>query len=231
MSVKRNEVKPTQWCVAQYRRSVMSYGLDQIAEQGDRSAAGASRRSRDKDIVRMSIAVGERFPAMRVLSTDGELDLANLWSSGPLVIAFHRMWCPFCQQAAIQLGDAAPELERLGAVTVIVYRENVDAVAAACTERQTAAVCVSDAHRSLEVAVGLERFKLRRYLAFSPRRLLAAHRAGSEVRGMGTNVLQGRGTYVVGCDGRVVYVHEATTAADIPPIDEIVSAVRATARP
>ena len=70
----------------------------------------------------MSMSVGDRFPAMRVLSTDGELDLANLWSSGPLVIAFHRMWCPFCQQAAIQLSGAASELTRLGAVTVIVYR-------------------------------------------------------------------------------------------------------------
>ena len=184
-----------------------------------------------EDTVTMSMSVGDRFPAMRVLSTDGELDLANLWSSGPLVIAFHRMWCPFCQQAAIQLSGAASELTRLGAVTVIVYREDLNAVAAACTERHTAAVCVSDAHRSLEDAVDLQRFKLLRYLAFSPRRLLAARHAGSKVLGMGTNVLQGRGTYVVGCDGRVVYVHEAMTAADIPPIEEIVSAVRASVLP
>jgi peroxiredoxin len=179
----------------------------------------------------MSVAVGDRFPAKTVLSTEGELDLAKLWASGVLVIAFHRMWCPFCQQAAIQLSDAAPELERLGAVTVIVYREGLDAVAAACEERHTETVCVSDAHQSLETAVGVGRFKVMRYFAFSPRRILAARRAGAKVGGMGTNVLQGRGTYVVGGDGRVVYAHEARTAADIPPIEEIVSAVRASARP
>lgn len=178
----------------------------------------------------MSVAVGDQFPAMTVLSTEGELDLARLWASGLLIIAFHRMWCPFCQQAAIQLSTAAPELERLGAVTVIVYRDELDKVAAACQERHTEAVCVSDANRSLETAVGLDRFKVRRYLAFSPLRILATRRAGSKIGGVGTNVLQGRGTYVVNRHGRVVYAHEATTAADIPPIADILFAAQAAAQ-
>lgn len=62
--------------------------------------------------------------------------------------------------------------------------------------------------------------------AFSPARLLQARRAGAHIGGVGSNVLQGRGTFVVNRSGRVVYRQQAVTAADIPPIGEIVSVVR-----
>lgn len=177
----------------------------------------------------MSIGVGDRFPAVNVLSVEGPVDLARAWSQGPLIIAFHRMWCPFCQQAAIQLTDAASEFKRLGAVTVIVYREEVAKVASTCEDRRTKALCVSDRHRSLEDAVALNRFNPFRYVAFSPARLWAARAAGAKVGGMGSNVLQGRGTYVVDRTGTVVYAHQARTAADIAPIDDVVAAVRSVA--
>ena len=38
--------------------------------------------------------------------------------------------------------------------------------------------------------------------------------------------MQGRGTFVVGTDGRIVYVHQARTAADIVPAADVLSAVR-----
>jgi peroxiredoxin len=175
---------------------------------------------------KMSIGVGDRFPGVKVQSLEGPVDLAQLWSHGPLVIAFHRMWCPFCRQAAIQLNDAAPELERLGGAAVIVYREDIEKVADACADRRTEALCASDEHHSLEDAVGLDRFNPLRYVAFSPRRILAARRAGATVGGMGSNVLQGRGTYVVDRGGSAVYAHQARTAADIAPIDDVIAAVR-----
>lgn len=117
----------------------------------------------------MTIGVGERFPVVNVLSVEGPVDLACLWLQERLIIAFPRMWCPFCQQAAIQLTDAASELERLGVVTVIVYREEVATVASTCGDR---------------------------------------------------------GTYVVDRTGTVVYAHQARTAVDIAPIDNVVAAVR-----
>ena len=178
----------------------------------------------------MTIGIGDRFPPVEVRTAEGPVDLSQRWSKSPLVIAFHRMWCPFCQQAAIQLSDAASDVELVGGGVVIVYREDPDSVVKACLERRTAALCVSDADRSLERAVELDRFTLSRYGAFSPRRLLQARRAGAHIGGVGSNVLQGRGTFVVNRSGRVVYRHEATTAADIPPIGEIVTAVRRAAR-
>ena len=40
---------------------------------------------------------------------------------------------------------------------------------------------------------------------------------------------QGRGTYVLDTTGRVVYVHQARTAADIPRVEDVVTAVRSIA--
>jgi peroxiredoxin len=97
----------------------------------------------------VAISVGDRFPAVNVITADGPVALPDRWSRGPLVVAFHRMWCPFCQQAALQLTDAAPELHRLGGGVVIVYRADALAVARTCQERHTDALCVSDADQSL----------------------------------------------------------------------------------
>lgn len=174
----------------------------------------------------MGIRVGDTFPNVPVITSAGAVDLSERWSQGPLVVAFHRMWCPFCQQAAIELSAAAPELRRLGAGAVIVYREDADKVADTCDERNTTAMCVSDSERALEKAVELKRFRLSRYAAFSPSRLVQAVRAGARIRSMGADVLQGRGTFVVNRAGRIVYTHVATTAADIPPIDEVLASVR-----
>lgn len=174
----------------------------------------------------MGIHVGDTFPKVPVITSGGAVDLSERWSQGPLVVAFHRMWCPFCQQAAIELSAVVPELRQLGADAVIVYREDVDKVAETCDERHTTAMCVSDSERALENAVELKRFRLSRYAAFSPSRLVQAVRAGARIRLMGADVLQGRGTFVVDRAGRIVYIHLARTAADIPPIDEVIAAVR-----
>jgi peroxiredoxin len=177
----------------------------------------------------MGARVGDDFPHGSVVTANGPTDLSEKWSRGPLVIAFHRMWCPFCQQAAIQLSSAVPELQRMGAAAVIVYREDPGKVANVCEVRHTTATCVSDANRALEKAVELKRFRWWRYAAFSPVRLIGAIRAGARVGSVGANVLQGRGTFVVDRAGRIVYCHLATTAADIPPIDDVIAAARAAA--
>lgn len=174
----------------------------------------------------MGVRVGDTFPTVPVITAGGPVDLSERWSQGPLVVAFHRMWCPFCQQAAIELSAVVPELRRLGADAVIVYREEADKVAATCDERHTTAMCVSDSERELEKAVELTRFRLSRYAAFSPSRLVHAVRAGARIRSMGADVLQGRATFVIDRTGRIVYTHLATTAADIPLIDDVMAAVR-----
>ncbi len=168
----------------------------------------------------MTIAVGDRFPAVTVDTVDGSMDLAAKWSQGPLVIAFHRIWCPFCQQAATQLSAALPQLKQFGADAVIVYREDTSKVAEVCTERHTTPTCASDPAQTLEKAVELQRFRLLKYAAFGPGKLIRAMRDRSKVRGVKPDTLQGRGTFVVNPHGRVVYAHLATNAATDPKSDD-----------
>jgi len=177
----------------------------------------------------MHVDVGTTFPtAIRVESPSGPVTISGLLGKGPVVIAFHRMWCPFCQQAARNLVAAREDLERFGARVVIVYRDDVLSVKDSCADRAIPFDCVSDSHRQLEQAADIAKFSLRRYLAFSPAKVTRALRSGSRM-GMSAQFLQGRGTFVLDRTGIVVYAHRSTTAADIPPIDDILVAVRAAA--
>jgi peroxiredoxin len=172
-----------------------------------------------------------RFPVNIAVDTvDGPLAWSTLLSSGPLVVAFHRLWCPFCQQAARELASAKEQFDAAGAHVVLVYREDVDAISRACAERGIPFRCASDAGRELETATDVERFSIGRYAAFSPTKLVHALRSGSHVGKVSSSFLQGRGTFVVGRDARIVYAHQSRTAADIAPIAEISAAVASTAQ-
>lgn len=178
----------------------------------------------------MHVAVGAMFPTdIRVVSPGGPVAISKLLGTGPTVVAFHRLWCPFCQQAARDLVDARQDLEESGTRVVIVYRDDVAAVQDSCADRAIPFNCVSDPHRQLEQAADIAEFSLHRYLAFSPAKIVRAIRSGSRM-GVSAQFLQGRGTFVLDRTGKVVYAHRSTNAADIPPIDDILAAVRAAAQ-
>lgn len=175
----------------------------------------------------MSLAVGATFPVdIAVDSAHGPIRLSNMLAAGPLVVAFHRLWCPFCQQAARELVAVKDQLDAARAQVIIVYRDDVDAIAGSCTERDIPFECVSDSARELETATEIERFSIGRYAAFSPRKLINVLRSGSHVGKVSSGLLQGRGTFVVDRDARIRYAHHSKTAADIAPIDQLLAAVQ-----
>lgn len=176
----------------------------------------------------MSRVVGEAFPVdVAVTASAGTTRLSENLALGPLVVAFHRLWCPFCQQAARELMAAKDQLGEFRAQVVIVYREDVDTVRGSCAERGIAFDCLSDSDRDLERATEIKRFSVGRYAAFGPGKLVTALRAGSRIGKVSSAILQGRGTFVVGRDGRIAYAHHATNAADLAPIADVLSALRA----
>ncbi|WP_158090351.1 redoxin domain-containing protein [Mycobacterium sp. IEC1808] len=179
----------------------------------------------------MSLAVGTRFPTeIAVNGPGGPLEWSTLLSTGPLVVAFHRLWCPFCQQATRELASVKHQLDAAGAHVVIVYREDVETIARVCAERGIPFQCVSDSDRELELATDVQKFSVTRYAAFSPRKLIHALRSGSHVGKANSGFLQGRSTFVVDRDARIVYAHQSRTAADIAPIEEILAAVASTSQ-
>lgn len=178
----------------------------------------------------MSLAVGATFPVdVAVDSTRGPVRLSDMMGAGPIVVAFHRLWCPFCQQAARELAAVKDQLDALGARVVIVYRQQVDFVHRACDRRGIPFDCLSDPDREMETAANVEHFSIGRYAAFSPRRLVAALRSGSRMGKVTSGLLQGRSTFVLDTIGRIVYAHRSLDAADIAPIGEIVTAVESVA--
>jgi peroxiredoxin len=178
----------------------------------------------------MSLSVGAGFPVeVAVDSPSGRVRLSDLLETGPVVVAFHRLWCPFCQQAARELFAAKEQLDAMGARVVIVYSEPVDFVSRACERRGIPFDCLSDSRGELEMAARVERFSIGRYAAFSPRKLVSALRSGSHMGKATTGLLQGRATFVVDQNSRIVYAHKSLNAADIPPIADILAAVRSVA--
>src|SRR5262245_4647591 len=156
----------------------------------------------------MSIAVGTAFPVnVCVDSPRGRVRVSQFLGAGPVVIAFHRMWCPFCQQAAHDLAAAKEQLDSFGARVLLVYREDLDTVRTSCSQRGLPFDCLSDSARELENAAELKRISIGRYAAFSPAKLVRALRAGNYLGRANTGRLQGRGTFVLDRDGHVVYAH------------------------
>jgi peroxiredoxin len=178
----------------------------------------------------VSLSVGAVFPVDVALdSSGGRVRLSDMIAAGPVVVAFHRLWCPFCQLAARELLAVKDQLDALAARVVIVYGEPVDFVSRACARRGIPFDCLSDSRRELEMAAQIERFSISRYVAFSPRKLVSALRSGSHMGKVTTELLQGRATFVVGQDSRIVYAYKSVNAADIPPIADILAAVRSVA--
>jgi peroxiredoxin len=178
----------------------------------------------------MSLGIGDRFPVdVAVDSPSGSIRLADMLVAGPLVVAFHRLWCPFCQEAAREMLAVKDQFDALHARVVIVYSEPVDFVGRACDRRGILFDCLSDTRRELETAAQVERFSAVRYAAFSPRKLIRALRSGSEMGKATTGLLQGRATFVVDRNARIAYAHKSVNAADIPPIADVLAAVRSVA--
>jgi peroxiredoxin len=177
----------------------------------------------------MTLSVGQQFPVdIAVDSPRGMVSVADLLADGPAVVTFHRLWCPFCQQAARELAAAQTEIADVGGQVAIVYREDVATVQQASRERGMPFLCLSDTHRELEAAVEIHEFAVGHYAAFSPRKFIDALRSGSRIGMPRSGILQGRGTFVVDRNGSIGYAHHSRTAADIAPVSDVVEALRAT---
>lgn len=171
--------------------------------------------------------MGDPFPQVPVQSPAGPVDLSERWAQGPLVVAFRRLWCPFCQESVKQLDEAQDELRAAGGDAVVIYRNDAQTVAQKCDHRGVPFDCLSDPECELEHAAQLARFRASKYAIFAPTKIVRALRAGGRIEMINTDLLQGRGTYVVGRDGRVAYAHTSANAADIPPVGDVLDAVQA----
>ena len=71
-------------------------------------------------LVRQALKAGEGAPLFRLRSNTGDfVSLSEALDRGPVVVSFFRGgWCPFCRLELRALGQAHPEIERLGATLI-----------------------------------------------------------------------------------------------------------------
>jgi peroxiredoxin len=71
-------------------------------------------------LVGEAVKAGERAPLFRLRSNTGDfVSLSEALDRGPVVLSFFRGgWCPFCRLELQALGQAHPEIERLGATLI-----------------------------------------------------------------------------------------------------------------
>jgi peroxiredoxin len=71
-------------------------------------------------LMRQAVKAGESAPLFRLRSNTGDfVSLSEALDRGPVVVSFFRGgWCPFCRLELQALGQAHPEIERLGATLI-----------------------------------------------------------------------------------------------------------------
>ena len=81
---------------------------------------GSAAKLVQMGLVGEAVKAGERAPLFRLWRKTGDfVSLSEALDRGPVVVSFFRGgWCPFCRLELQALGQAHPEIERLGATLI-----------------------------------------------------------------------------------------------------------------
>jgi peroxiredoxin len=172
---------------------------------------------------------GDRFPSLRVETSDGPARLDQRWSDGPLVISFMRHFgCTFCREHLEHLRGRYEEITAAGGDVVAIFQYGAEATENFCAGRGLPFACVGDPLREAYAELDIRRGRGRELYGWGViRRALPAVRTAGGTRGPeGGDITQLPGTFVVGRDGRVVLAHYSSNAADNPTMDVVLGAVR-----
>ncbi len=177
------------------------------------------------------IAVGDRFPALHVETVDGPMRLSDRWRDGPLVVTFMRHFgCSFCREHLEHIRSRYGEITAVGADVVAIFQYTAQATHEFCVGRGLPFQCAGDPLRAAYAELDVRRGRARDMFSLGVmRRMLPAMRTEGVGSANGGDMLQLPGTFVVAANGRVTLAHYGANAADNPPVDEIMDAVRAAA--
>lgn len=177
-----------------------------VAAGSEQSSAGPSpaQIARDLPHAATPLDVGAAVPAFRLQTATETLQSDNALRSGPLVLVFYiGDFCIYCRRQLEQLESRAGDFRSAGATIWAISADTVSTSAALA--------------RSLHVSFPLP----------SDPDLNVVRAFGVESSGSGVALPS---VFVVGRDGRVAYRHVGANQADRAGVDEILQAVRSTAR-
>jgi peroxiredoxin len=130
------------------------------------------------------------------------------------------------------LGEHHEEIRDAGGDVVAIFQYRADPSYHFCRKRDVPFDCLGDPEREGYHAVGLERGPPREYVGPQlTRAFLRAARKGAVVGNpQGGDVAQRPATFVVSPAGAVLYAHYNKDSADHPKIEDVLAAVRDSAR-
>jgi peroxiredoxin len=172
---------------------------------------------------------GDRFPSLRIETLEGPQSLAPRWREGPLVLSFMRHFgCTFCREHLEHLRSSYPDIKAAGGDVVAVFQYGAEATRDYCDGRQLPFGCVGDPLRTAYAELDIRRGKTTELYGWGViKRAWPAYKtAGGTHRPEGADITQLPGTFVVASNGRVALAHYSANAADNPPMNVVLDAVR-----
>ena len=161
---------------------------------------------RTSGIVGTMLKVGDRAPAIVLDNAKGEaVDVGLLFKKGPVILTFYRGgWCPYCNLELKGYQDMLSEIDAAGASLVAISPEKPDDSLSTTEKNGLAFEVLSDVGQKVGRAFGLVYdFTDELRSAYQGFGLDIPARNGTP----GEWALPVSATYVIGCDGTIIYAH------------------------
>ena len=172
----------------------------------------------------LGLQVGAEAPAAQLMTAQGEtIQLASLYSDGPVVVTFYRGgWCPYCTGALAEWQDKLGELGAAGGTLVALTPDKPELTTETSAKENLGFVIYSDhefqAADAFRVRFSLDEGTVTRYKGFGIDL--------AESNASGDWDLPHPGTFVINSDGEIVYAWVSSDFRTRANPDEVIAAVR-----
>ncbi|MBL9141249.1 MAG: AhpC/TSA family protein [Phycisphaerae bacterium] len=174
------------------------------------------------------LAVGDRAPTATLIGIDGkQVQLAELYKSGPIVLTFYRGgWCPYCNRALAAWHDKMEPLRAAGGTFVAITPETPENAAATREKAKGDYVVLCDstqeASKAFKVHFVVDAATKAKYETFGLN--------VGEANASGTWELPAPATYIIDRDGVIRWVYADWDYKKRADPDDVIAAMKAIAK-
>jgi peroxiredoxin len=176
-------------------------------------------------LARTSLKPGDRVPDIVLRNARGErVDVGALLKKGPVVLTFYRGgWCPYCNIALRAYQRILPEIRAAGASLVAISPEKPDDTLSTAEKNALTFEVLSDVGQKVGRA-----FRL--VYEFSDELKSAYRDFGLDIPARNGAIVEWAlpisATYVIGCDGVILYAYSDADYRDRADPSEILAVLR-----
>jgi peroxiredoxin len=214
------DARPLREIFAERKELIAKYVPADLQAVHSRTVAGLKAQG----FAAHALKVGAKSPSFELPDHNGKLvSSANLLSQGRLVLVFIRgRWCPFCVAQMEAMSSIASEIAAAGATLVAVSPQTEKQAFFMHDQHKLAFPLLVDAHNALARQFGLVYHVPEEQQALYSRTFVNLPFANGD----SSWELPIPATYVIDCDGRILFASANEDYADRPEPIEIVEAVR-----